>query len=244
MKFLSGLSALIAGANAHAIFQKLAVNGVDKGQLTGIRAPDITDPITDINDQDFACNKNLNYLDKTVVKVPAGASVGAWWGHVIGGAMGPNDQDNPIAESHKGPITVYLAKVDDAANASPYGLDWFKIAEEGLENGVWAVDNLIGNDGWYNFTMPSCVASGEYLMRVEILALHEGLFEGGAQFYMECAQIRVEGSGYSTGTDFARFPGTYKSTDPGVLIDIYNDQGAMDNNGNKYVIPGVKALTC
>jgi hypothetical protein len=34
--------------------------------------------------------------------VPAGARVGAWWQHVIGGPSGPNDQDNPIAASHKG----------------------------------------------------------------------------------------------------------------------------------------------
>lgn len=32
---------LLAGsASAHTIFQKLYVNGVDQGELTGIRAPD------------------------------------------------------------------------------------------------------------------------------------------------------------------------------------------------------------
>jgi cellulase len=37
--------------------------------------------------------------------------------------------------------------------------------------------------------MPSCVAPGQYLMRVELLALHSASTAGGAQFYMECAQI-------------------------------------------------------
>lgn len=84
---------------------------------------------------------------------------------------------------------VYLAKVNDAATASPSGLNWFKVAERGLNNGKWAVDEMIANNGWHYFDMPSCVAPGQYLMRVELLALHSASSQGGAQFYMECAQI-------------------------------------------------------
>ncbi|KAF9871230.1 glycosyl hydrolase family 61 [Colletotrichum karsti] len=244
MKFFPAFITLAAGANAHAIFQRMAVNGVDQGQLKGIRAPEDSGPITNVNDKDFACNKDLSYLDKTVITVPAGAKVGALFGHVIGGAMEPGDQDQPIAEDHKGPIMVYLAKVDDAANASPEGLSWFKISEKGLQNGRWAVDDMRADDGWHNFTMPACVASGEYLMRVELLALQESQLKNGAQFYMECAQIQVTGSGTSTGTDFAKFPGTYKSNDPGIFLDVYNDEGIIDNNGRPYKIPGPKVLSC
>lgn len=84
---------------------------------------------------------------------------------------------------------AYLAKVDNAATASSTGLRWFKIAESGLQNNRWAIDDLRADEGWFNFTMPSCVASGDYLMRVEIIALHEA-FEAmkQPQFYMECAQ--------------------------------------------------------
>lgn len=84
---------------------------------------------------------------------------------------------------------VYLAKVNDAATASPSGLKWFKVAERGLSNGKWAVDEMIANNGWHYFDMPSCVAPGQYLMRVELVALHSASSPGGAQFYMECAQI-------------------------------------------------------
>lgn len=83
---------------------------------------------------------------------------------------------------------VYLAKVDNAATATPSGLKWFKVAEDGLDGGKWAVDKMIANNGWHNFTMPSCVAPGEYLMRAELIALHGAQNVGGAQFYMECAQ--------------------------------------------------------
>lgn len=62
------------------------------------------------------------------------------------------------------------------------------MSEDGLNNGVWGVDNMIANKGWTYFTMPSCVAPGDYLMRVELIALHSAYASGQAQFYMECAQ--------------------------------------------------------
>lgn len=83
---------------------------------------------------------------------------------------------------------VYLAKVDNAATAQTTGLKWFKVAEDGLSNGQWAVDKMIANNGWHYFTMPTCVAPGDYLMRVETIALHGAQSQGQAQFYMECAQ--------------------------------------------------------
>lgn len=51
---------------------------------------------------------------------------------------------------------------------------------------------MIANGGWHYFDMPSCIAPGQYLMRVELLALHSASSPGGAQFYMECAQIQGE----------------------------------------------------
>jgi len=99
---LLSAAAFASSVSAHSIFQKVSVNGVDQGQLKGVRAPDSDYPIQNVNDAAFACNKGLTHLDKTVITVPAGAEVGAWWGHVIGGAQGANDADNPIAKSHKG----------------------------------------------------------------------------------------------------------------------------------------------
>ena len=83
---------------------------------------------------------------------------------------------------------MYLARVDNAATAATSGLKWFKVAEAGLSGSTWAVDTMIANGGWHYFTMPSCVAPGQYLMRVELIALHGASSPGGAQFYMECAQ--------------------------------------------------------
>jgi len=62
----------------------------------------------------------------TVIKVASGDRIGAYWGHVIGGAQRANDMDHPIAKSHKGPVMAYLAKVDNAASASLNGLKWYE----------------------------------------------------------------------------------------------------------------------
>jgi hypothetical protein len=102
-----------------------------------------------------------------------------------------NDKDNPIAASHKGPTIFYLASVSNAASASPSGLKWFKVAEDGLDQsaGTWGVDRMIANGGWVDFTLPSCVAPGQYLLRAEIIALHSASKQGQAQFYMVCLHL-------------------------------------------------------
>ncbi|KAK0735284.1 glycosyl hydrolase family 61-domain-containing protein [Lasiosphaeria miniovina] len=243
MKFLALLT-MAAAAEAHTIFQKVSVNGVDQGQLKGVRAPSSNNPIENVNHAEFACNANLKFKDSNIITIPAGAKVGAWWGHEIGGASGPNDADNPIAASHKGPIMVYLAKVDNAATAGTTGLKWFKIAENGLNGGTWAVDSMIANQGWHYFSMPSCIAPGNYLMRVEIIALHSASTQGLAQFYMECAQIQVTGSGTTTGSNTVSFPGAYSATHPGIQISIYDAGGKPTNGGRPYSIPGPAVLVC
>jgi hypothetical protein len=107
---IATIAGLVGTSLGHAIFQKVSVNGADQGQLKGVRAPDSDYPIQNVNDGDFACNKNIQHKDSTVINVPAGARVGAWWGHVIGGAQYANDPDNPIAASHKGkfPSVVHV----------------------------------------------------------------------------------------------------------------------------------------
>ncbi|KAK3495756.1 glycosyl hydrolase family 61-domain-containing protein [Neurospora crassa] len=243
MKTGSILAALVASASAHTIFQKVSVNGADQGQLKGIRAPANNNPVTDVMSSDIICNA-VTMKDSNVLTVPAGAKVGHFWGHEIGGAAGPNDADNPIAASHKGPIIVYLAKVDNAATTGTSGLKWFKVAEAGLSNGKWAVDDLIANNGWSYFDMPTCIAPGQYLMRAELIALHNAGSQAGAQFYIGCAQINVTGGGSASPSNTVSFPGAYSASDPGILINIYGGSGKTDNGGKPYQIPGPALFTC
>lgn len=89
----------------------------------------------------------------------------------------------------------------------------------------------------YTYTIPSCLAAGEYIVRHEIIALHSAYEYPGAQFYPSCHQLSVTGNGTSTGpTDKVAIPGVYNSTDPGIVYDAYTAQ--------TYTIPGPTLFTC
>lgn len=96
------------------------------------------------------------------------------------------DADHEHPHPYSGPVSVYLAKVDNAVTTGTNGLKWFKIAQDGFDtsSAKWGVDHMIENGGWQYFTMPTCVAPGQYLMRAELLALHSAYSAGGAQFYV------------------------------------------------------------
>lgn len=72
-----------------------------------------------------------------------------------------------------------------------------------------------------SFTIPPSTPSGDYLFRVEHIGLHSASAAGGAQFYISCAQITVTGGGSGTPGPLVAFPGAYKATDPGLMINIY-----------------------
>lgn len=69
--------------------------------------------------------------------------------------------------------------------------------------------------------IPAATPTGEYLLRVEHIGLHSASAAGGAQFYISCAQITVTGGGGGTPGPLVAFPGAYKATDPGLMLNIY-----------------------
>jgi cellulase len=109
-------------------------------------------------------------------------------------------------------------------------MSWTKIAEDGFD-GAWATDKMIKNKGQHKFTVPK-VAAGDYILRPEIIALHEGNRAGGAQFYHECIHVKVSGSGVALPAGVS-MPGYLTAQTPGVLFDIYG-------GFSTYTIPGPK----
>ncbi|KAF9009665.1 glycosyl hydrolase family 61-domain-containing protein [Cyathus striatus] len=231
--------ALFGCVSAHTIFQELWVNGVSQGHIVGIRVPDYDGPITDVTSNDVICNGGINPyhqpISNAIINITAGAQVTAEWHHTLSGAA-PGDAADPIDPSHKGPVLAYLAKVPSATQSSVTGLQWFKIYHDGLTGTQWAVDKLIANKGKVSFAIPGCIPAGQYLLRVEIIALHGASTYPGAQLYMECAQINISGGG-STQPATVSFPGAYKGTDPGITINIYSNLAS-------YTIPGPSVFTC
>jgi len=239
MKFHCTLSlaALLSVGSSHTIFTQLTSGGVTSGVGQGIRDPSYDGPITDVTSNYIACNGGPNPTTATsnVINVAAGSTVQATWRHTL--TSGSNDVVDP---SHKGPVIAYLKKVSDATTDVGYGSGWFKISEAGLTNVAsqdWAVTDLIANGGIQNIPIPSCIASGQYLLRAELIALHGASSAGGAQFYMECAQINVTGGSGSKSPATVSFPGAYKSSDPGITINIYQTLSS-------YTIPGPAVFTC
>ena len=122
----------------------------------------------------------------------------------------------------------------------------FKIWQDGFDTSSkkWGVDNMISNNGWVYFNLPTCIAAGQYLLRVEILALHSASKPNQAQFYQSCAQINVSGGGSFSPSSTVSFPGAYTANDAGILTSIYGTTGQPDNGGKPYTPPGPSPISC
>eukprot|EP01114_Cavostelium_apophysatum_P021591 TRINITY_DN757_c0_g1_i4.p1 TRINITY_DN757_c0_g1~~TRINITY_DN757_c0_g1_i4.p1 ORF type:complete len:403 (+),score=46.99 TRINITY_DN757_c0_g1_i4:108-1316(+) len=161
--------------------------------------------------------------------------IGVRWFH--GGDYGDEDPvlDKWIARSHRGPFLAYMAKSDTGQ-----GNVWFKIHQSGKiqesTDGQWtsvkwsSPDEMLANDGVHYFNIPADITPGNYLVRAEIIALHDNSL-GGAQPYVRCAELTVTGGGSSNPAGVS-LPGAYTRNDPGFRYSVY------DNFRNAYPFPG------
>lgn len=79
---------------------------------------------------------------------------------------------------------------------------------------------VAGNSG-VDYTIPSCLNPGFYLVRHEIIALHAAFSYPGAQFYPGCHQLQVTGLGSTEPCDLVSIPGVYSGNDTGITFDSY-----------------------
>ncbi|CAJ2509095.1 Uu.00g141210.m01.CDS01 [Anthostomella pinea] len=216
---------LVAAVSAHQNFHQFWVSGETPGYQVGIRMPPSNNPVTDVTSTDIVCN--VGGTDGTgvaTVAAAAGDSIKVQW-----------DQS-----SHPGPITHMLyGPVDSAAATTGVGAGWFKIDELDYVDGEWA-NVIMGADNMtHTFTLPAKLASGEYLLRSEMEALHASTTVGGAQFYIGCAQLSITGSG-SACTPEISLPGDYSAED----ADIYIPDFYYGFDPTTFVAPGGAVATC
>ncbi|KAK2002361.1 hypothetical protein LX36DRAFT_730262 [Colletotrichum falcatum] len=196
------------------------------------RAIQSNGPVEDVTSIDIQCGAAAAGAGtkpaKLVAKAAAGEEVTLDW------TIWP--------ESHIGPTITYMAKCanDDCTTFQPGSKDvWFKVQEQGRDgtSNNWGATPLMkaGNSG-VKYTIPECIAPGQYLVRHEIIALHAASSYPGAQFYPSCHQIEVTGSGSTSPTDLVAFPGAYKGTDAGIKYNPYTAQ--------PYTVPGPKVFSC
>lgn len=166
--------------------------------------------VSDLNSNDLRCNVGGASGSTTqTVSIAAGASVAF---------------TADVAVYHQGPISVYMAKAPGtAASFDGSGSVWFKILDIGptFPGGTWNLQQT------YSFNIPSCIPAGDYLVRIQSLAIHNPYPAGIPQFYVACAQVTVTGGGSKDlskdlGPKVA-IPGAFKATDPGYTVNIYNN---------------------
>lgn len=241
----SAVLAALAGAAsvaAHGHVSKIAAGGETFTGFDPTAAPYGTQPdsVTWSNgasDNGYVLSANVAdpdiicHLDATnaalSATVAAGSDVKITW--------------NQWPESHKGPVIDYMADCGgDCSTVDKTTLKWFKIAEMGQiskgagagQVGKWADDLLLENDLTWTVAIPETLKAGNYVLRHELIALHEGNQAGKTQMYPQCINLVVEG----TGSDLPEgVVGTslYTPEDSGLLYNIYNDE-----EGTNYVIPG------
>ncbi|KAF2844978.1 lytic polysaccharide monooxygenase [Plenodomus tracheiphilus IPT5] len=241
MKFSTSLVLVAAGSavSAHTIF--VSVNGGKVGD--GVRVPSYDGvcppnrsllPITNVASNDIVCNggPNPTAATSTIITLQAGSQATLTWRHTLTSGSG-----DVIDASHKGPVMAYLKKVSDAKTDSGIGGGWFKIAEDAFDGAKWGVDRLIANGGVQTITIPKCIAPGQYLLRGELIALHSASSSGGAQFYMECAQVNIVGGSADKIPTSVSLPGAYKANDAGILFNLYTGQ-------KTYTAPGPSVFKC
>ncbi|KAH9905788.1 glycoside hydrolase [Xylariomycetidae sp. FL2044] len=218
---------LVSAVSAHQNFHQFWVNDVSPGYQVGIRMPPSNNPVTDVTSNDIICNVDgTSGSGVETAAAAAGDTITVQW-----------DQS-----SHPGPITHMLyGPVDDAAAATGVGAGWFKIDELDYVDGQWANEIMGADDMKHTFTLPADLATGEYLLRSEMLALHGSQTLDGAQFYIGCAQLSITGAG-STGacTPEISLPGAYGADDANIYIpNFYNGF-----DPTTYTAPGGDVATC
>ncbi|KAJ2812795.1 hypothetical protein H4S07_001150 [Coemansia furcata] len=186
--------------------------------------PKSNGPVRDLNSPLLLCRTEGMAPELTeIMPVVAGSEIVLEWHH-----NDASDMDNVISPSHRGPCFVYMAPME----SNGIGNSWFKIYEQGFnaEKNMWCTDILRENHGKLSVKIPTQINNGEYILRTEIIALHNAKAVGEAQFYPNCAQVRVTGA-TSGNPELYPIDLIYNATDPGILFD-------KKNAGSTYIIPG------
>jgi len=215
MKFstVALLVSALTVVEAHYKMTQLIVNGAKTGVWQHVRKTtnyQSNGPVTDVISSQMTCYQLAPGNEgATTYNVRAGDTVG----FVVDGSI-----------FHPGPLSFWLSKAPGNTKADQWdgsGTTWFKIYQDyptvtgsGL---TWPSQGLSA----VNVKLPTCIENGEYLLRVEHIALHSASSVGGAQLYLSCAQLSISGGTGTAKPKMYSFPGSYVATDPGLMINIY-----------------------
>jgi len=205
--------ALASLADSHYTFPQLLVNGAATGNWVNVRRTDnynSNGPITDVSSTNFRCyNQAGGSATASTARVSAGARIGFKANQGV---------------YHQSVTNIYMARAP--GNVSTWdgsGQVWFRVHEvPAVTNGGSSISFPAMNADNVQFTLPSSLPAGQYLVRVENIALHGASGFGGAQFYISCGQIEVTGGGGGNPGPLVSIPGVYTGREPGIMLNIYS----------------------
>ncbi|KAF2197834.1 cellulose-growth-specific protein [Delitschia confertaspora ATCC 74209] len=209
LSVLLSLAATFQGALAHYRWTSLVANGTKTADYYFVRQnTNYNSPVTDVTSNDIRCNAGglASGASTNTATITAGSTVGFALDQSI---------------YHIGPIQVYMSKAPSTASSYDGSGDWFKLAQLGPSFSSGAINWDATQVGQYTFKLPSSTPSGQYLLRVEHIAVHAASGANGAQFYISCANVNVVGGGSGKPGPTIKLPGGYKATDPGILFNPY-----------------------
>ncbi|TIA98171.1 hypothetical protein E3P88_00832 [Wallemia ichthyophaga] len=223
------VSSLLSLVAAHGIVKQVILNDQthtgpypnygDDSEIKSkgpIRQVTNTKPIKDIYSPNLSCGRD-SVPSEYSAPVAAGTDVEFIW----------NGGEDGIPWPHStGPIITYMGNCNgDCKNVDPTTIDFFKISEDDKRpDGMWEQATL-KNFNTVKATVPWDIASGNYMIRHEIIALHEANMVGGCEFYPSCINVQVQGGGDAYPSDTVKFPGGYNEQDPGIYLpNMYDSQ--------------------
>ncbi|KAL8298200.1 hypothetical protein RB600_002964 [Gaeumannomyces tritici] len=224
--------AALPAAQAHYRFSKLIVGGRLSGDWDYIRENSNgimpTKQFLRPSD-DFRCNSGsfANAGRTKVAKVAAGDRLGfeLWYYATM---------------RHPGPLTIHMSKAPGDVRQYRGDGDWFKVHQMIICRGP--TGGYLDDKDWctwdqaqIHFTIPKDTPPGQYLVRIEHIALH-GAKSGDTEFYFECAQIEVTGNGNGRPGPMVKIPGLYDSNDPALRYFIYGARNYPYTNVGKHAV--------
>jgi hypothetical protein len=160
------LAALVSQASAHYIFEYF-----DSGSAYQYvrQNTNYNSPVTDLSSDDLRCNVGGESGGSTqTVSVQAGST------HTF---------TADTAVYHQGPVSFYMSKASSSAASYDGSGSWFKIKDIGPTfqsscSASWDLEKT------YSVTIPKNTPSGDYLLRIQQLAIHNPWPAGVPQFYI------------------------------------------------------------
>ncbi|KAK4454742.1 glycoside hydrolase [Podospora aff. communis PSN243] len=165
-------------------------------------------PIFDVTDPKMRCNGGSSA--KLSAPVRAGENITAVWKQYT---------------HQQGPVMVWMFKCSGGfSSCDGEGRGWFKIDQMGMWGTVMRSNNwataIVNQKLEWSSVVPKNLAPGNYLVRHELLSLHQ---KAKAQFYPECAQVAVSGEGTEVPPEqfLYSIPTYAPQSDPGIAVDIF-----------------------